>query len=236
MRNHTAPGIEGWIAMDEGTIVRPPREILAGFSSIPTATISDVLDGMKISGIVNGLRCLIPDIRISGCAFTVKSTAGERDTYTAADFPIGRVIEQMQKGDILACDLGGREVSHAGGLACTAMKARGVSGMVIDGGCRDVDHILSIGFPAYARHVCATGAKTRVKILAINVPVEIKGIRVNPGDVIVADITSVAIVPSRVAPEVLEECRRREQLESQFVSNLQQGGTFEESHRQLGIL
>lgn len=222
--------------MHEGTITRLPREILDGFRSIPTATISDVLDGMKISGIINGLRCLIPDIRIAGCAFTVKSTAGERDTYTAADFPIGRVIEQMEEGDVFTCDLGGREVSHAGGLACTAMKARGVSGMVIDGGCRDVDHILSIGFPSYARHVCATGARTRVRILAINVPVELKGIRVSPGDVIVADITSVAVVPSSVAHQVLEECRRREELEAQFVGNLQHGGSFEESHRQLGIL
>ncbi len=222
--------------MHEGTITRLPREILDGFRSIPKATISDVLDGMKISGIINGLRCLIPDIRIAGCAFTVKSTAGERDTYTAADFPIGRVIEQMEEGDVFTCDLGGREVSHAGGLACTAMKARGVSGMVIDGGCRDVDHILSIGFPSYARHVCATGARTRVRILAINVPVELKGIRVSPGDVIVADITSVAVVPSSVAHQVLEECRRREELEAQFVGNLQHGGSFEESHRQLGIL
>ena len=222
--------------MHEGTITRPPREILEGFRSIPTATISDVLDGMKISGIINGLRCLIPDIRIAGCAFTVKSTAGERDTYTAADFPIGRVIEQMEEGDVFTCDLGGREVSHAGGLACTAMKARGVSGMVIDGGCRDVDHILSIGFPSYTRHVCATGARTRVRILAINVPVELKGIRVYPGDVIVADITSIAVIPSAVAQQVLEECRSREELEAQFVGNLQHGGSFEESHRQLGIL
>lgn len=222
--------------MHEGTITRPPKAILDGFMSIPTATISDVLDAMKISGIVNGFRCLMPSVRIAACAFTVKSTAGERDTYTAADFPIGRVIEQMEEGDIFTCDLGGREVSHAGGLACTAMKARGVSGMVIDGGCRDADHILSIGFPVYVRHVCATGARSRVKILAINVPVEINGIRVCPGDVIVADITSLAVVPSAVARQVLEECQKREELEGQFVHNLQQGGSFQESHRQLGIL
>lgn len=222
--------------MHEGGISRPPRELLDAFRTIPTATISDVLDSMKISGVINGFRCLISDVRIAGCAFTVKSTAGERDTYAAADFPIGRVIERMQDGDVFVCDLGGREVSHAGGLACTAMKARGVTAMVIDGGCRDVDHIVDMGFPAYPRHICATGARTRVKILAINVPVEIKGIRVCPGDVIVADITSIVVVPLAVAGQVLDECQRREELETRFVTNLQQGGTFEESHKQLGIL
>jgi 4-hydroxy-4-methyl-2-oxoglutarate aldolase len=116
------------------------------------------------------------------------------------------------------------------------MKARGVVGMVIDGGCRDIDHILSIGFPAYSRHVCATGARSRVKLLAINVPIEVSGIRVSPGDIVVADATCVAIVPSAVAQTVLDECRRREELEGQFMANLGKGGTFEESHRKLGIL
>ena len=222
--------------MHDGSITRPPGEMLEGFKAIPTATISDVLDSMKISGIVNGFRCLIPSVRIAGCAFTVKSIAGERDTYTAADFPIGKVIQEMEAGDVFIVDLGGREVSHAGGLACTAMKARGVAGMVIDGGCRDIDHILSIGFPAYSRHVCATGARSRVKILAVNEPIEVSGISVCPGDIVVADATSVGIVPSGVAQQVLEECQRREELEGQFVANLNQGGTFEESHKKLGIL
>ncbi len=222
--------------MQEGTISRPSKEVVEGFRAIPTATISDVLDSMKLSGIVNGFRCLIPNVRIAGCAFTVKSIAGERDTYTAADFPIGQVIAKMEKDDVFIVDLGGREVSHAGGLAGTAMKARGVAGMVIDGGCRDLDHNLSIGFPAYARYFCATGARSRVKILAINVPIEVAGIRVCPGDVVVADITAIAVVPADVAQEVLDECRRREELEGQFVANLNKGGTFEESHKKLGIL
>ncbi len=222
--------------MDEGTIARPSRGLLEEFRAIPTATISDVLDSMKISGIINGFRCLMPEVRIAGFAFTVKSIAGERDTYTAADFPIGKVIEKMEDGDMFVVDLGGREVSHAGGLAATAMKARGVAGMVIDGGCRDIDHILSIGFPAYSRHVCATGARSRVKILAIKVPIEVSGIRVNPGDIVVADATCVAVVPSAVAQKVLDECARREALEGQFMANLGRGGTFEESHKQLGIL
>ncbi len=222
--------------MQEGPIARPSREIVEGFRAIPTATISDVLDSMNISGIVNGFRCLLPGVRIAGCAFTVRSIAAERDTYTAADFPIGRVIEKMEEGDVFMVDLGGREISHAGGLACTAMKVRGVAGMVIDGGCRDIDHIIGIGFRAYTRHVCATGARSRVKIVATNLPIEVGGIRVCPGDIVVADATSVAIVPSDVAQKVLEECQHREELEGQFVANLHKLATFEESHKKLGIL
>ncbi|MFC2009047.1 RraA family protein [Chloroflexota bacterium] len=222
--------------METGTLVRPDKAILQGFRAIPTPTISDVLDSMDICGIINGFRCLDPGVRIAGCAFTIKSIAGERGAYTAADFPIGKVIEQMEEGDIFTVDLGGREVSHAGGLACTATKARGVAGMVIDGGCRDIDHIMSIGFPAYARHVCATGARSRVRLVAINVPIDVASVRVCPGDIVVADATSVAVVPSAEAQKVLEECQRREELEGKFNDNLAKGMTFEESHKQLGIL
>jgi len=211
-------------------------ETIEGFRTIPTATISDVLDSMGINGIVNGFRCLLPRVRMAGCAFTVKSVAGERGSYDATDFPIGAVIAKMEQGDVLVVDLGGKQVSHAGGLATTAMKARGVAGMVIDGGCRDIEHIESIGFPTYSRHYCATGARSRVKILTINLPVEIADVHVSQGDIIVADATAVAIVPLDLADRVLAECQKREQLEARFVSNLQQGGTFEDSHRELGIL
>ena len=116
------------------------------------------------------------------------------------------------------------------------MKARDVTGMVIDGGCRDIDHILSIGFPFYSRHVCATGARTRIKILAVNEPREVAGTRVCPGDIVVTDATCVAILPSAVAQKVLAECQHREELEEQSMANLNSGATLEESHKKLGIL
>ena len=81
--------------MEEGKLERPPKEIIEGFRAIPTATISDVLDSMGISGIINGLRPLVPGVRIAGAAFTVKSITGERGTYSMADFPVGQVIDLM---------------------------------------------------------------------------------------------------------------------------------------------
>ncbi len=222
--------------MEEGKLERPPKEIIEGFRAIPTATISDVLDSMGISGIINGLRPLVPGVRIAGAAFTVKSITGERGTYSIADFPVGQVLDLMEKDDIFVCDLGGQQVSHMGGLASLAMKLRGVAGMVVDGGVRDVEHIISEGFPTYTRHTCATSGKFRVKILANNIPVEIGSVRVYPGDIVVADDTSVAVVPADKAKEVLQECQRREELEAQFVAELKKGSTFLGASRKLGIM
>ena len=123
-----------------------------------------------------------------------------------------------------------------GGLASFAMKLRGIAGMVVDGGVRDVEHIISEGFPTYTRHVLATSGKLRIKILATNIPVEIGSVRVYPGDVVVADDTSVAVIPAGKAKEVLQECQHREELEAQFVAELKKGGTFLEASRRLGIM
>lgn len=90
------------------------------------------------------------------------------------------------------------------------MKAHGVPGMVIDGGCRDIDHMMNLGFAAWWRHVCATGGRPRVKKDAVLVPIEVAGIYVDTGDIVVADATSVAFVPAAVASRVLEECLRLE--------------------------
>ena len=222
--------------MKKGRLERPPRAVIEGFRNIPTSTISDVLDARGINGIINGLRALVPAVRIAGAAFTIKSIAGERGSYSMLDFPSGELIESMEQDDILVCDLGGQQVSTMGGLGSLAMKLRGVAGTVVDGGVRDVEYIISEGFPTYTRHTCATSGNTRVKILGSNIPVEIGGVRVCPGDIVVADDTAVAVVPAGKAKEVLQECQRIEALEAQFVEELKRGGTFLEISQKLGIV
>ena len=222
--------------MEEGKLVRPPKEIIEGFRDVPTSTISDVLDKMGVSGVINGLHVLVPGSRIAGAAFTIKAIAGERGSYSSDDFPVGKVIGMMGADDVMLCDIGGQQVSTMGGLGSLAMKLRGVAGMVIDGGARDVDQIVRIGFPAYVRHVCATSGKTRIKWLAINVPVEIGEVSICPGDIVVADDTSVAVVPVDKAKDILEECQRLEQFEAQFEEELKKGKTFLETSRKLGIM
>jgi len=222
--------------MEKGKLERPPKEIIEGFRDIPTSTISDVLDKMGVNGIISGLRVLVPGVRIAGAAFTIRAIVGERGSYSGSDFPVGEVIGLMETDDVLVCDLGGQPVSTMGGLGSLAMKLRGVAGMVVDGGARDAEQIIRIGFPAYLRHVCATSGKTRIKWLAMNVPIEVGSVRVCPGDIVVADDTSVAIVPVDKAEDILEQCRRLEKFEAQFEEELRKGGSFLEISRKLGIM
>lgn len=220
--------------MEIGEIKRPPREVVDGFKEIPTSTISDVLDKMGIEGIINGFQHLVPGVRIAGSAFTVKETCGVRGTYTRDDVPFGELFDMMEKGDVIVADMAGRRVSTLGDMASLALKLKGVTGAVVDGGVRDVEGIVKVSFPVYARHTCATTAVTRVKFLALNVPVQIDNVRVNPGDIIVADDTAVAVVPADKAREILQQCQQIEETEEQFEKSLREGGTFLQASRRLG--
>jgi len=86
---------------------------------------------------------------------------------------------------------------------------------VIEGGARDVDEINDCGFAVIARHFVPIGAKTRIRLVACNVPVKVDGIAVTPGDIVVADSSAIAVVPGRVAADVAEaalECCRNDDL------------------------
>ncbi|MFC1983110.1 RraA family protein, partial [Chloroflexota bacterium] len=172
----------------------------------------------------------------AGTAFTIKATAAEKGAFSRSDFPLSSVIDTIGADDVMVCDLRGHRVSTMGGLGAIGMQLRGAAGMVIDGGVRDAEQIRSVGFPSYVRHVCATSGMTRVKWLAINVPIEIDKVSICPGDIVVADDTSVAVVPAAKARDILDKCQQREKLEMQFEEGLRKGETFAALSKRLGIL
>jgi 3-hexulose-6-phosphate synthase / 6-phospho-3-hexuloisomerase len=215
-------------------IHRPEKQVVEGFRSICTSTIADLLDEMGLKGIMYGIRPVDPGARMVGPAVTVKEVSGDVGTYTDSDFSIGTVIDSAASGDILVFDNAGKEISTWGGLATTAAKERGVAGAVIDGGCRDADETIELGFPIFSRHITPTPARTRIKILEINGVVVCGGARVCPGDIIVADRTGVVVVPRQKASEILKRANSFEKAETEFMDALKKGKTFNEMHQETG--
>ena len=215
---------------------RPPQELVEGFRSVGTSTLGDILDGMGLEGVVSGIRPMKHGTALVGPAVTVKQVSGVVGTYGIEDFPIGRVIEYGKPGDVLVFDNGGKAISTWGGLASTAAKIKGIEGAVIDGGCRDADQIAELGFPVFTRHITPTTGKTRIKILELNGTIQCGGIRIRPGDIIVADGTGIVVVPQEKAHDILEKAQEAEKAEEHFVEQVKKGKTFLEAQKSTGRL
>jgi len=188
-----------------------PRELVDGFRSLPdlTGTTSDVMDELGIVGAIPAavLRPNDPAARVVGRALTVRNIAAAApvpDKVKAGVSGLGEIEAHnlAEAGDVLVVQ-GVDQVSNLGGMSATIGRRQGEIGAIVDGGARDVDHSRAIGLPVWSRSVSPITGKWRVETVAVNKPVTICGLAVNPGDLVLADETGVCFVPRARAGEVL---------------------------------
>jgi 4-hydroxy-4-methyl-2-oxoglutarate aldolase len=216
MSERRSPGKLPAQAIGMLTLPALPDGVVEGFSALPdlTGMASDAMDEIGIAGAIPAsmLRPTMAAARLVGRALTVHNVPRAMSVAEAVATGVSTLGEieahhLAEPGDVLVIQ-GVDLVSNLGGMSATIGHRQGQIGAVVDGGVRDVDQSRTIGYPIWSRSVSPITGKWRVETVAVNRPVTVCGVRVAPGDLVLADEVGVCFIPRERALEALERTRR----------------------------
>ncbi len=195
-------------------IGRPPANIIAMFRDFETPDISDILNRMYT--MAPEIRNLVNDKPLAGPALTVK-------VYPGDNLMVHKALDVAKPGDVVVVDTSGSQRNAVlGDLVANKARHLGISGFIVDGLVRDLPGLIEARLPVYARGVTPFGPLHRGPG-ELNYAVSCGGIVVNPGDVIVADQTGVAVVRQEVAEDTLMRLRAHRARMQQYVADVKAG-------------
>jgi regulator of RNase E activity RraA len=185
------------------------NELIEGFQTVAVASVADAVDKVcgKTGYMHSSIKPRINDKRVVGPAATVLEAA--TDEFLPPQHALD-LIDEAPRGSVIVISIAGgySEVSVWGGLMTAGAVANEHAGAILDGGVRDIPEIRrDYDFPVFSRSVSPGTTLGRFKTVASQVPVEVGGVIVHPGDLIVADIDGVVVVPKDQAAEVLAMAR-----------------------------
>jgi len=199
------------------------KEILEKYASLRVADVSDGMDWCML----HDVGCMSSEIkplfrtRICGIAKTVRYVPTNRKIPTMSPSEYDKFVEDwyknicpypfreaIEEGDVIVIDASGLDVGLIGSQNVLEFITKGARGIIIDGGCRDTDEVILQKCPVWCRYISKTMVQGRLEFESMNKPINCGGVKVTPGDVIVADGDGVIVVPRDRALEVAKYAAR----------------------------
>lgn len=217
---------------------RPDARLLARYRALPdlTSSIADILDAHGVDSAIptTALAPIAAGQRMVGPAVTVKHGPARRSAgYNVAHATSPKLgaldeVTLSQPGDVMVIDGSAvPDASNIGGIMATAVATHGFAGVVVDGCVRDTENMRRMGLPVWARGATPRTGKHRLELIEFNGTVDIAGVQVRPGDLVLGDSDGIIIVPLDLAEEVVARAEAVAERESVLIQALTDGASAE---------
>lgn len=202
-----------------------------------TPVIGDVLDtlGFWHQFLPQPVQPLTAEMRIVGRAMPVQIT----DAWGRQSAPFGRMTEALDAlapGEIYIATGGSQNCAAWGEIMTATARTRGGAGAIIDGYHRDTPRVLEQDWPVFSRGRFAQDAAVRSKVVDFRCPIEIGGVQILPGDLIIGDLDGVIVVPRKVEQEVIAKAVEKATAEKVVRKAIEAGMSSTDAFHKFGIL
>lgn len=186
---------------DTGSI---PKEAAEMLKKANTGMVNDALALLGLNGGIRGVRPArgSEEFSVLGRAATVRFGLPAPDSPSLTMY---EAIRESPAGSVFVVDANGIDAHFTGDNQGECAKRQGLAAMVVYGGARDIAGYRSMGMPLYCTGSATVDKPPELRIIGHNVPVDVGGVTVNPGDIIIADEDGVVAVPAALLPAVLEK-------------------------------
>ena len=196
------------------SILRPPQDLIKEMASFETATVHEASGGK--GAFASEIKPIDSRVRLCGPAVTVACRPGD-------NLMLHKAIYVAEAGDVLVATVGGyREAGPWGEIMTLAAQARGIAGLIIDGSVRDSRSIMDLGFPVFSKSLSIKGT-TKDCLGLINHPINMGGVTINPGDLILGDADGIVLIARQDLAQILSKCKLRREKEEKIKEELKKG-------------
>lgn len=196
--------------------------------SLDTASISDALDSLYITGGLKQIKPLLQGKKIAGPAYTVQYEAYQPDENIFMN--AGNYIDDVPEGYVIVIDNQGRDdCTNWGNILTTKAKIGKIAGTVINGSARDIFDIRKMDYPLFACNTYMVSGKNRTRVKARQSVLNINDVKITPGDWIVADDNGVIVIPKIYLEEVILRAENIEKTEQSILNMISNGKKLEEA-------
>jgi 4-hydroxy-4-methyl-2-oxoglutarate aldolase len=212
--------------------------LIQGFRLVEAASVADAMEQLygKRAHMSHDMRPLA-QTKFAGPAVTVLLKREEHNEGSKTQQGMLDLIDEATAGSVYVMVLeDGLDFAGIGGLMSTAMKYRGLTGAIVDGGIRDTPQLTRLQFPVFSRGIVPSTSVNHYRFAGKNIAVSCGGVEVHPADIIVADMDGVVVVPREHAADVLKKAQQLDESEHSMYPFIEKYKSIREAVNKFGRL